>query len=175
MKCSYCWELQNKNRLSIEKASVICDKLIGNFKTHKLSSALRIHFFGGEPLIDWDVIKYIVEKTEKEIPIWVGITTNAILLDDEKIKYIKDHKIHVMISIDGKKERHDKNRPMKDGSPTHDKVSQCVKKLVESGIDFEARMTVLPENGKYIAEDVTYLIEDLGCRFIAPVPVYDRE
>lgn len=175
MICSYCWELQNKNRLTIDNASIICDKLIENFKTHKLSNALRVHFFGGEPLLDWEVICFIVEKLKKEIPIWIGITTNATLIDEEKLKYIKENNMHVMVSIDGKRERHDNNRRMKNGSPTYDVVSKCIERLVELGVDFEARMTVLPQNGKYVCEDVTHLIENLGVKFIAPVPVYDRE
>jgi len=175
MKCSYCWEQQNKSRLSMETADIICDKLIGNFKKHKLASDMRLHFFGGEPLIDWNVLIYMVNKIKQSIPLWVGITTNGILITPEIVSDIKKNDIRVMISIDGKKERHDQNRKTLGGDGTHDRVVAAIRMLQENGVDFEARMTILPEHAKFVEEDVRYLIEDLGIRQVAPCPVYDRD
>ena len=174
MKCSYCWEQQNKNRLSKEKADIICDRLISNFKENKPASNIRVHFFGGEPLIDWDVVKYVIEKISSSIPSWFGITTNATIITDEMIDFFVQHNVSVMVSIDGEKERHDSNRKFLDGRGTYDIVIKNFQKIIDAGIDCEARMTIIPKNAKYIYEDVKHLI-DLGVKHIAPCPVYDQK
>ena len=174
MKCVYCWEQQSKNRLDVKTAKIICKRLVENWKRHKKQPAIRVHFFGGEPLIDWNIMRYMIKAISSEVPSWFGVTTNATLLTDGIIDEFKDYNMHVMISIDGKKERHDANRKYVNGNPTYDQVVKALKGLQEQGIDYEARMTVLPENAKYLTEDVTHLVEDLGVKQIAPVPIYDR-
>jgi len=175
MKCSYCWEQQQKNRLDRNTAEIICDRLVSNFNRHKKSSALRINFFGGEPLIDWLIIKFVINNLKDRIPTWFGITTNATLITDEIIEEFKSCSMNVMVSLDGKKKRHDASRKFIGGKPTYERVVQSLRKIQEANLPYEVRMTVLPKHAKYLAEDITHLVEDLGIRQIAPVPVYDRK
>lgn len=174
MKCVYCWEQQAKNKLSMKNAKLIADKLISNFSTHNKSTALRLHFFGGEPLMDWDVISFMVNYMKEKISLWVGLTTNATLFTDKILNEIKVNDVHVMVSIDGKKERHDANRRFLGGGETHSIIVDAIKEIQRKEIDYEARMTILPKNAQYMAEDVKYLVEDLGIKRIAPCPTYDR-
>lgn len=174
MKCSYCWEQKGKNRLTMENASIICDRLIDNFKTNKPASNIRVHFFGGEPLLDWDLIKFIIEKISVEMPAWFGITTNASIIDDSMIEYFVEKNIGVMVSIDGTKETHDSKRRFLDGTGTYDIVSENLKKILDAGVDCEARMTVTPKDAKHLYDDILHLVE-MGAKHIAPCPVYDQE
>ena len=81
---------------------------------------LEIDFFGGEPLMNWEVVKQTIEYAEK-----VGaehnkifkmtMTTNGVLLTQEKIDYLNEHKLSMVLSIDGREEVHNHMRPSAGG------------------------------------------------------------
>lgn len=80
----------------------------------------RITFFGGEPLLNFDLVKYVVQYAKKEAlrykkKIHFGMTTNGVLLDDDKIDFLIKENIEVTFSFDGPKKVQDKNRPFKSG------------------------------------------------------------
>jgi uncharacterized protein len=96
---------------------------------------LHIGFFGGEPLLRFPLLKAIVGYAEKKvaeagkIPAFHG-TTNATLLDDEKIAFLKEHDITFMISFDGTRELQDRQRPFADGRGSYDSALPGIKKLL---------------------------------------------
>lgn len=96
---------------------------------------LYIGFFGGEPFLNFPLMKAIVEYAEKrfqEMGKKVGFhtTTNATLLDDERIAFIKEHQMEVMVSFDGPKEIQDAQRPYANGAGTYDSTVPKIKKLL---------------------------------------------
>jgi uncharacterized protein len=84
-------------------------------------SALSVGFFGGEPLLNWDLIQqvtaYVMDLAAKRgVGKSLHVTTNAILLDDEKIKFLDDNGFSLIVSLDGPEELHNQMRPAKDSS-----------------------------------------------------------
>jgi uncharacterized protein len=97
---------------------------------------INIVFFGGEPFLNFSLMKKVVEYAEQkttELDKIVGfsVTTNATLLDDDKISFIKEHNIHVVISIDGPKKIQDIQRPFADGKGSYDVILPKIKKLLK--------------------------------------------
>ncbi len=136
---------------------------------------LEIDFFGGEPLMNFDVVKELVKygrenegKYGKNIRF--TITTNGILLDDEKIKYINDTMDNVILSIDGRPEVNDRMRKTVNGKGTYDIISNNYRNFVSKreGL-YYVRGTFTRHNLDF-AEDVKHLVE-LGFSNVSVEPV----
>mgnify|MGYP003496393950 CR=1 FL=1 len=138
LKCKYCFASQGdfggvKEMMSFEVGKKAIDYLIENSGNRR---NLEIDFFGGEPLMNFDVVKELVEygrKVEKENNknIRFTMTTNGILLDDDKIDYINEHMHNVVLSLDGRKEINDNMRPTLNDKGSYDVIMPKFKKLVE--------------------------------------------
>lgn len=138
LKCKYCFASQGdfggeKEMMSFEIGKKAIDYLIANSGNRR---NLEIDFFGGEPLMNFDVVKQLVEygrKVEKENNknIRFTITTNGILLDDEKIDYINENMHNAVLSLDGRKEINDNMRPTVNNKGSYDVIMPKFKKLVE--------------------------------------------
>jgi uncharacterized protein len=98
---------------------------------------LDVDFFGGEPLLAFDVVRetllYAEKKGKQAGKIFrFTITTNCTLLTPDIISFLNDHNVSVILSIDGRREIHDRMRPYQDGSPSYDIVLDAAKQMVES-------------------------------------------
>jgi len=98
---------------------------------------LHIGFFGGEPFLKFPLMKAVVEYAEKRAggvgkDVAFHGTTNATLLDDEIIAFLKEHDITFMVSFDGTKELQDRQRPYTDGTGSYDSTVPKIKKLLEA-------------------------------------------
>lgn len=123
LRCKYCFrsDPRRNSRMSEEIALQAVDFLI---KHSPAEEGLSIHFTGGEPLLYSELIKAVIEYTERvtnEIgrKIKFIITTNGILLTKEIVDYFAKHKISVNVSIDGLPEAHDRYRCFPDGQGSH--------------------------------------------------------
>ena len=107
----------------------------------------QIIFYGAEPLINFDIIKYITLLVEKiKFPIDVIMVSNATLLDEEKMNFIKEHNISLGISIDGTKEINDENRIFKgDNNSVYDIVMKKLKELDNKEIPYGLSITISEE------------------------------
>ncbi len=133
---------------------------------------LHIGFFGGEPFLNFSLMKAVVEYAEKRVQevgkqVDFNVTTNGTLLDDHKIAFIKEHQISVMISFDGPKEIQDAQRPYANGEGTYDDTVPKIKKL----------LAVLPETpvnavivGNTDCQLVKVGLQDIGFTQISIVP-----
>ena len=97
---------------------------------------LEMDFFGGEPLMNFETVKKIVEYARSQEPVYhkkfrFTITTNGMLLTDDKIDFINREMSNVVLSIDGRKEVNDRMRPRVDGKGSYDKIIPMYKKLVD--------------------------------------------
>ena len=98
---------------------------------------LEVDFFGGEPLLNWDVVKRLVayareQEAKRGKNFRFTLTTNGLLLDDEVIEFANREMYNVVLSLDGRKEVNDRFRIMRDGSGTHDLILPKFKKLADS-------------------------------------------
>ena len=97
LRCSYCFEEDKAhNYMSEDDAMIIIKKLCDNFRenvyTHDPTAKLDISFFGGEPTLNFPVIKAIVEYcNEQEFIVQYGITTNCVHITDELIDFFYDN------------------------------------------------------------------------------------
>lgn len=178
LKCSYCFaeegEYHGKRQLmSLEVGKKAIDFLIKNSGNRK---NLEIDFFGGEPLLNFEVVKEIVkyarsleDKYNKNFRF--TITTNGILLNDEIIEFINKNMHNVVLSIDGRKEINDKMRKRFDGSGSYDKIVPNFIKVAQSRNqnNYYVRGTFTRNNLDF-SEDVIHLAE-LGFKQISVEPV----
>ncbi|MDA8333474.1 MAG: radical SAM protein [Peptococcaceae bacterium] len=148
MACVYCYgnggEYAGGGMMSEETAFRSVDWLVENSGSVK---NIGISFFGGEPFLNFPLMKKVVSYAkkkagEKDKRITFGVTTNASLLTEEAISFLKDEKIYPLISFDGPAEYQDSQRPFKDGSGSYDRIVNNVRKLREVIPHLTARATV---------------------------------
>lgn len=168
--CKYCYAHTKSGMMGVNTAELILDKCYKNHLEKGSDKKFNVSFYGGEPLLNWNCIKHSLEYSkEKGYDISFGVTTNLTILTDEMIKYFKEYNVHLLISIDGRKETHDRNR-----DNSFDLVLENVKRLFENGLEnqMEARPTIMPYKCDELSKDIEYLIE-LGFKTISPVIVRD--
>jgi len=178
LRCEYCFASTGdygvgRKRMSLETGKKAIDFLIEKSQDRKF---LELDFFGGEPLMNWDVVKEIViyaREREKECgkKFRFTITTNGLLLTDDKIDFINEEMSNVVLSIDGRKEVNDRMRKRVDGTGSYDKITEAFKKLVDKRGDKEyyVRGTYTKYNLDF-SDDVMHLYE-LGFDQISVEPV----
>ncbi len=138
MKCVYCFASQGvyegcRELMPLETGKAAFDFLVEQSVGRK---NLEVDFFGGEPLLNFEVVKELVKygrelekKHDKNFRF--TITTNGLLLDDEKIDFINKNMQNVVMSLDGRKQVNDYMRPFYNGEGTYEKIIPKFKNLIE--------------------------------------------
>ena len=165
--CTYCFAQGGhyggkSTMMSFETAKQSVDWVLDQSEE---AGACQITLFGGEPLLNLDLIKQIVpyaktQAKEREIEITFGMTTNGTLLSGEALAYIMQEDIGVVVSLDGNAETHNRIRTFHDGSDTHDVIVENTRKAVEMGADnIKVRATMTSKNLdiQQIADDIAHL------------------
>lgn len=144
LRCKYCFAStgdfgKGRKLMSFETGKHAIDFLLENSGDRP---NLELDFFGGEPLMNFNVVKQVVEyarSREKEYnkKFRFTITTNGLLLDDEKIDFINREMSNVVLSIDGRKEVNDYFRVLPNGQGCYDIIMPKYKKLVAGRGDKE--------------------------------------
>ena len=167
LACEYCFASKGgfggeRCLMSEEVAKKAIDFLIEKSVGRR---NLEVDFFGGEPLMNFDVVKKTVEYArakEQEFGknFRFTITTNGLLLDDDKIDFINKEMHNCVLSIDGRKEVNDRMRPNWGGKGCHDLILPKFKKLVaqRGDKDYYARATYTRYNLDFM-QDILYLYE----------------
>ena len=146
MSCSYCFASEGNYG---DSYPALMDKHIARKALDTLLDTFEImyiYFFGGEPFLNFDTIKYIVEyASSKSNDVHFGVTTNATLLTREVVKFIKDYDIQITVSLDGPELVHDYHRVTKNGEGTHQKVIKTIELLEKYDIKFPIEATYTRE------------------------------
>ena len=139
LRCEYCFAAkgdfgQGRCLMSLDTAKKAIDFIIANSGTRH---NLEVDFFGGEPLMNFDVVKKTVEyarsiEKQHNKNFRFTITTNGLLLDDDKIDFINKEMSNVVLSLDGRKEVNDKLRVTPNGKGSYDAIVPKYQKLVAS-------------------------------------------
>lgn len=179
LRCKYCFASEGdykgkRELMSFETGKRAIDFVIRNSGPRH---NIEVDLFGGEPLMNFDVVKQIVDYANEEGPkhnknIRFTITTNAMLLDEEKMDYIDKNMGNVVLSIDGRKEVNDSIRVRRDGSGSFDKILPSIKAMVErrqGNKQYYARGTFTRNNLDFY-NDVIFLA-DQGFKEISIEPV----
>ncbi len=104
--CKYCFVKENKTLTGKIMTRETVDAIIDYFIPDKVNKTFTLWFFGGEPLIDKEIIKYATEKAQKAaqqhgVQLTVGATTNGFYLDENFVKWCKENNFQLLISYDG--------------------------------------------------------------------------
>ena len=184
MSCAYCFagcgEQQAEEAaspvsslMSLETGKKAIDFLV-SLSGERVN--LDVDFFGGEPLLNWDVVKDIVRyareierKGKKKFRF--TLTTNGLLIDDDVINFTNNQMKTVVLSLDGRPQIHDAMRRLPDGSGSYAAALENIKKLVEArrGKGYYIRGTYTKSNKDFI-NDILH-IADLGFKEISMEPV----
>ena len=178
LRCEYCFASQGdygmgREVMDFETGKRAIDFLLENSADRQ---NLEVDFFGGEPLMKWDVVKQIVEygrskEAEYGKKFRFTITTNGMLLDEEKMDFINKEMSNVVMSIDGRKEVNDRVRKRVDGTGCYDRIIDKYKTLAQKRNyeNYYVRGTFTKYNLDF-SNDVFHLY-DLGFDQISVEPV----
>lgn len=178
LNCSYCFASQGKYHgdralMSFEVGKRALDFLIENSGSR---TNLEVDFFGGEPLMNWDVVKELVKYARsQEGPCHKNfrftLTTNGMLIDDDVIDFANKEMSNVVLSLDGRKEIHDRLRIDYAGNGSYDRIVPKFQELVKSrgGKNYYMRGTFTHTNPDF-TKDIFHMA-DLGFTELSMEPV----
>ena len=178
LNCEYCFAGQGKFHgdralMTFEVGKAALDFLIANSGMRK---NLEVDFFGGEPLMNWGVVKQLVEYA-RGIEGQFGkhfrftLTTNGVLLDDEVTEYANREMHNVVLSLDGRKEIHDLLRKTVNGQGSYDVIVPKFKRFLEKRGErgYYMRGTFTKHNPDFL-KDILHMA-DLGFSQLSMEPV----
>ena len=178
LACRYCFAEEgeyhgHRELMSYEVGKKALDFLIANSGSRR---NLEVDFFGGEPLMNWQVVKDLVKYGREQEKLHdknfrFTLTTNGVLLNDEVMEFANKEMGNVVLSIDGRKEIHDHMRPFRNGKGSYDLIVPKFQQFAESRNQdkYYVRGTFTHYNLDF-ADDVLHLA-DLGFKQISVEPV----
>lgn len=169
LRCQYCFASTGdfgtgRKIMPFEVAKKAIDFVISRSGKRR---NIEVDFFGGEPLMAWDTVKQTIDyarsiEDEHGKKFRFTITTNGLLLDDEKIDYINANMDNVVLSLDGRPSVNDEMRKTVSGAGSYDIIVPKFQKLVEKRdpkLDYYARGTFTGKNLDF-AEDVVHIADE---------------
>jgi len=168
LACKYCFAEEgeyhgDRSMMSLEVGKKSIDYLVANSKNRK---NLEVDFFGGEPLMNFEVVKDIVYyakslEEEHKKNFRFTITTNGVLLDEAKMDFINEHMYNVVLSCDGRPDVHDFMRPASNSKGSYDLVMPKFKKMIEKrhGKSYYIRGTFTRHNLDF-SKDVLHMADE---------------
>ncbi len=184
LRCKYCFAGtgdfgHDRGLMSNEVGEAAVEYIISHSGSRK---HCEIDFFGGEPLMNMPVVKHVVSyvrKREQETGkvFKLTLTTNGILLNDETIAYLNDNKISLVLSLDGRKEVHDRMRPNIGGKGSYDQALKNFQKTVRSrnGQDYYLRGTFTAYNPDFTADVLDMADQGFDILSVEPVVAKDED
>lgn len=182
LACKYCFAEEGEYHgrralMSFEVGKKALDFLIDNSGNRR---NLEVDFFGGEPLMNWEVVKQLVKygrSKEKEYNknFRFTLTTNGVLLNDEIMEFLNEEMSNVVLSLDGRKEVNDAMRPFRNGKGSYDLIVPKFQKLAQSRgqKDYYVRGTFTRNNLDFSNDVIEFA--DLGFKQMSIEPVVTDE
>ena len=182
LACRYCFAEEGEYHgrralMSYETGKAALDFLIANSGSRR---NLEVDFFGGEPLMNFEVVKQLVAYGREQEKLHdkhfrFTLTTNGVLLNDDIMEFANREMDNVVLSIDGRKEVHDHMRPFRKGAGSYDLIVPKFQKFAESRNQekYYVRGTYTHFNTDF-SKDVLHLA-DLGFKQISVEPVVAEE
>lgn len=183
LACKYCFAEEGeyhggkRELMSLEVGKKALDFLVANSGSRR---NLEVDFFGGEPLMNWDVVKELVAygrslEKENDKNFRFTLTTNGVLLNDDILEFANKEMANIVLSIDGRKKIHDMMRPFRKGAGSYDIIVPKFQQVAESRNQerYYVRGTFTRNNLDF-SEDVLHLAS-LGFKQISVEPVVAKE
>ena len=182
LRCQYCFAGQGgygqwRMLMSFDVARRAVDFLIAHSGPRE---HCELDFFGGEPLMNWHVVQQTIDYVHKQEKkhgkkIKMSLTTNGLLLDKEKVKYLTDNHISLILSLDGRKEMHDRMRPGVHGEGTYDEIVKNLQYCVANrkGEEYYVRGTFTRYNMDFTTDVIDMI--DKGFPAVSMEPVVGED
>lgn len=179
-KCKYC-QVSSKNIDAIKyDMNESTAKKIVDLIFMSPASAIKIEFQGGEPLLNFKIVKYIIEYAErcnssKNKRLEFVICTNLTLITDQMLDYLRKYRVYISTSLDGPRALHNNNRPFRNEQESYDILIKNIKKVREYlGEDsVSALMTTTKESLKYFSDIIDeYVTQGFNSIFIRSLNPY---
>jgi uncharacterized protein len=167
LSCIYCFERNNEslsgNNIKFMDSKTAERSIDFLINISNDNNNLHVCFFGGEPLLNFKILKHTVLYAERLGDIlnkkfFFSLTTNATLLRDEVISFLIKHKIRILISLDGDLQTHNANRPFSNGTGSYSQIIKNLKKLRKNKFDYSARATVTLKDINNINSNYKHLL-----------------
>jgi uncharacterized protein len=171
LRCTYCYTGEKRAvAMSRETAARALDMAFA-----VRESRVQLGFFGGEPLLEWDLLTWCTEQAEalaaeRSIQLMPTLTTNGILLDPDRLRWLRNHRFHLGLSIDGNRAMHDITRRHADGTSSFEACLRGLERSLEVFPDVEVITVLDPANISHCAEGVRFLVREKGVRSISLNP-----
>lgn len=182
LRCQYCFAGQGgygqwRMLMSFDVARRAVDFLIAHSGPRE---HCELDFFGGEPLMNWHVVQQTIDYVHKQEKkhgkkIKMSLTTNGLLLDKEKVKYLTDNHISLILSLDGRKEMHDRMRPGVHGEGTYNEIVKNLQYCVANrkGEEYYVRGTFTRYNMDFTTDVIDMI--DKGFPAVSMEPVVGED
>jgi uncharacterized protein len=181
--CIYCLngsETYLKTSRSLMSPEVAIRSITACLDQLSTGGTLQVTFFGGEPLLNWPLVKEVIRRCEDGLgqaysdkKIAYHITSNLTVCPPDLVEVIKKHKITVLSDIDGPPEIHNRCRPYLGGRASHAQTAETIRRIVDAGMPVALRATITSVNQDCIT-DIAAHHKALGasnCGFVPVCPV----
>ena len=149
--CIYCYEHKRKGKMTLEVADAIMRFVEEQFDAEPFQE-LKIVWYGGEPLLGFDIIEYLSERfitftDDHGLEYRASIITNGVLATDEVQRRLAELKVWcVMATADGQGPIHDRTRPARNGKPTYDIIMKHIQGFIDKGFSIDFRCILEKNN-----------------------------
>jgi len=169
LRCNYCYA-GDKYHKPMSKETIL--KTI-EFTLKIPMQELNFGFFGGEPLMEWELLQFATYEMEREaekksIKLRKNFTTNGLLLNKEKVQWLKKHEFYIVISLDGNEAMHNTHRLYSNTQGSFQDVIRGIKELqkVYKEGEYTINTVVTPKNIHHLLPSVKYIHKNLGIKDI---------
>jgi len=173
LRCPYCFTGKKFDReMPIETAKQTVEFVVEYAKQHGQRAVFS--FFGGEPMMAWPTLREMVLHAEA-VAAEAGVTalfrmnTNGMLIKDEHLRFFEEHDLIFILSIDGNKAMHDRERVTESGAGSFDVLAKKLPRFLEHNPGMMASVVITPANVVHAADGIAFLF-DTGFRFLIIKP-----
>lgn len=176
LNCSFCYNQFHKSADVLSHD--ILENAVNDLAMQPSLESVSLILSGGEPMMHKKGFMALVKYAEntfipRSVPLYFTLYTNGTIMDEDTIRFIADHKINVIVSLDGPQEVHDRNRQDHNGKGTFVTTLRNTRRLRDSGIEPQARAVVSDPQTDLIAVMETLLVE--GFTRMHLMPAYDTQ
>lgn len=173
LRCTYCYIPKKPEKMNAETARAAVDWLL----TRAPGRQAKIYFFGGEPMLEFDLMRSIVQYAnaaarQAEKRVGFGITSNGTIYTDEIDAFLAANHIGLNLSMDGLPSAHDGHRRTRGGNPTYALVAETLGRLLERNPRQGVRLTYTADNVADLEKNVEHVFS-LGARSVFPAPAIE--
>jgi uncharacterized protein len=173
LRCPYCFTgAKFAREMNVETAKRTAEFVVDYAKQHAQPAVFS--FFGGEPMMAYDVLREVVLHATSYSDA-AGVTalfrmnTNGLLIKEEHLRFFEEHDLIFILSIDGNKAMHDRERVTEGGVGSHDVLAKKLPRFLEHNPGMMASVVITPVNVVDAADGIAYLW-DAGFRFVIVKP-----